>query len=224
MSTSEVSSGSTMNSIVGLVNSAQEKWVSSGGNEVMGKVSAAIPESTKNYVSNVFKRDHLRSISIFFGIGEDRPFYMESTPSLLIERLRHNLTFFYMNYFLIAGVLFCLTLITSPTVLIGMALLAAAWMWVIRAAQAGSLKVGGITIPHQTATIVMAVISGFVLLYLSTSVIWWTLFTSGFFVALHAFFRDASMHKDMEDAVAMEGDLQLGEDAAFLNVASVDQV
>lgn len=45
-------------------------------------------------------------------------------------------------------------------------------------------------------------------------------------MAVHAFFRDASMHKDMEDAVAMEGDLHLmgGEDAAFLNVASVDQV
>ena len=36
-------------------------------------------------------------------------------------------------------------------------------------------------------------------------------------VAMHALFRDASMHKDMNDAVAMEGDLNLGESANFLN-------
>ena len=34
------------------------------------------------------------------------------------------------------------------------------------------------------------------------------------------------MHKDMDDAVAMEGDLHLeeGEDDAFLNTARIDQV
>ena len=36
-------------------------------------------------------------------------------------------------------------------------------------------------------------------------------------VAVHAFLRDASMHKDEEDVVQMEGDLDLAEDAAFLN-------
>jgi len=70
----------------------------------------------------------------------------------------------------------------------------------------------------------MGVLSVFVLLYLLSGIFWWTLFTSGFFVAVHAFLRDASMHKDMEDAVAMEGDLQMGEDAAFLNVAAGDEI
>ena len=82
-----------------------------------------------------------------------------------------------------------------------------------------------IVIPQQTATIFMGVISVFVLLYLLSGIFWWTLFTSGFFVAVHLFLRDASMHKDMEDVAAMEGDLTIGgEDAAFLNVANVDQV
>jgi len=77
----------------------------------------------------------------------------------------------------------------------------------------------GIQIPQKTASIVMAVISIFVLLWLLSGIFWWTLASSGFLIAVHAFFRDASMHKDMEDAVPMEGDLHLGvgEDASFLN-------
>lgn len=42
--------------------------------------------------------------------------------------------------------------------------------------------------------------------------------SSGFLILVHAFLRDASMHKDLQDAVAMEGDLHFGgEDASFLN-------
>ena len=63
----------------------------------------------------------------------------------------------------------------------------------------------------------MGGVSIFVLLYLLSNIFWWTVFSSGLMVAGHAFLRDASMHKDLDDAVAMEGDLHLGEDAAFLN-------
>jgi len=80
---------------------------------------------------------------VYFGIGEERPFYVEKTPSLLVERLRHNVTFFYLNYMLLTAVLFCLTLLISPSAIIGIALLAAAWMYVIKASQSGSLSIGG---------------------------------------------------------------------------------
>jgi len=74
----------------------------------------------------------------------------------------------------------------------------------------------------------MAGLSIFVLLWLLSSIFWWTLFSSGFLIGLHALLRDASMHKDLDDAVAMEGDLHFGgEDAAFLNTAggpNVNQV
>lgn len=64
----------------------------------------------------------------------------------------------------------------------------------------------------------MAILSVFVLLWLLSGIFWWTLASSGFLCLLHAFLRDASMHKDLEDAVAMEGDLNFGgEDASFLN-------
>lgn len=206
-----------MSSVMGVMRTAKEKWDASGANEAMGRVSASIPESTKQYVGSLFKREHLRSVTVFFGIGEERPFYVERTPSLLMERLRHNATFFYLNYMLLTAVLFCLTLLISPGAILGIALLALAWMWVIRASQSGALMVGSFSIPQKTATMGMAGISIFVLLYSLSGVFWWTLFSSGFLVGVHGVLRDASMHKDMDDAVDMQGDLHLGEDASFLN-------
>ena len=79
------------------------------------------------------------------------------------------------------------------------------------------LSNAGLYIPQKIAVAGMGILSIFVLLYLLSGIFWWTLFSSGFLVCVHAFLRDASLHKDMEDVVAMEGDLNLSEDAAFLN-------
>jgi hypothetical protein len=84
----------------------------------------------------------LRSISVCFGIGEERSFYVEKNPALLVARVKHNLQFFYLNYLLLTAVLFCLTLLISPQAIIGIGLLAALWMYVIKASQSGSLKIG----------------------------------------------------------------------------------
>ena len=121
---------------------SKDKWNSSGANEAVAQATASIPESTKSYVGTIFKREHLRSITVFFGLGEERPFYVEKNPSLFMERLRHNVSFFYLNYFFLTAVLFCLTLFVTPTAIVGILLLAAAWMWVIRASAEGYLPVG----------------------------------------------------------------------------------
>jgi hypothetical protein len=122
---------------------SKEKWDSSGANDAFGRVSASIPDSTKNYVGTLFNREQLRTSGVYFGIGEERPFYVLTTQSLLMTRLRHNLTFFYFNYTLLTAVLFCLTLLTTPSAIIGIGLLAVAWMIVIRASSTGSLKIPG---------------------------------------------------------------------------------
>jgi len=75
----------------------------------------------------------------------------------------------------------------------------------------------GINIPQKTAVIAMGAISIFVLIYLLSNIFWWTLFSSGFLIAIHAFLRDASMHKDLDDAMAMEGDLNFSEETSFLD-------
>jgi ABC-type polysaccharide/polyol phosphate export permease len=66
----------------------------------------------------------------------------------------------------------------------------------------------------------MGGITVFALIYLLKGIFWWTLFSSGLLVSVHAFLRDASMHKDMDDAMTMEGDFTVGEESSFLDNTS----
>jgi hypothetical protein len=208
--------------------SAKESFNKSGGNEVLSSVSASIPQGTKDYItqakSKLLSRDQLRPVSVFFGFGEDKPFYVEKIPSLVVERVRHNLFFFYLNYLILTAVLFCLTLVISPGAIIGIGLLGFAWAGVIRATSEGSTKVGPITINQKQATIAMGVVSGFVLLHLLSHIFWWTVGSSGCISGAHAFLRDASLHKDAEDKIEMTGDIGNAaseEEASFLNSQNV---
>lgn len=115
------------------------------------------------------------------------------------------------------GILFVLTMITSITTMIGLVILGAAWLYVIRASSEGHLQIASLKIPQKQATIAMATVSALVLFYLLSHIFWWTAGSGGFLVAMHAFFRDASMHQDQEDRVEMHGDLSLDENASFLN-------
>jgi hypothetical protein len=123
---------------------SKEKWDSSGANDALGQVTASIPDGTKNYAGTLFNIEHLRGIGVYFGIGEERPFYVLTTQSLLMTRLRHNIDFFYLNYMLLTAVLFCLTILISPSLIIQIGLLLALpWMIVIRASSTGFLKIPG---------------------------------------------------------------------------------
>ena len=77
-----------------------------------------------------------------------------------------------------------------------------------------------VSIPQKTAVIAMGGITLLVLIYLLSGIFWWTLFSSGVLVAIHSFLRDASMHKDMDDVMIMEGDFQVGEESSFLDNTS----
>ena len=110
---------------------SKEKWDSSGANEAMSRFSASIPDSTKNYISQttgqLFSKEKLRPVSVCFGIGEERAFYVEKNPVLLIARIKQNVQFFYLNYLFMLAVIFGLTLFVSPSAIIGIVLLAGAW-------------------------------------------------------------------------------------------------
>lgn len=131
----------------GLMGSVSERWSSSGASDAVSRVSANLPQGTKDLFSSAktkcFKREHLRSPTIFFGIGEAKPFYLEKNPALLVPRLKHNVSFFYLNYSIMTAILFVLTVLVSPSALIGMALLAFAWMSVIKSTENGELKIKG---------------------------------------------------------------------------------
>mmetsp|Transcript_12799 Transcript_12799/g.30233 ORF Transcript_12799/g.30233 Transcript_12799/m.30233 type:complete len:227 (+) Transcript_12799:265-945(+) len=220
-STTSSTTPSAMGTFVGVMNSAKQKWDSSGANEAMSRISESIPDSTKIYISQttgqIFSRDRLRPVSVCFGIGEERPFYVEKTPSLLVARVKHNAQFFFLNYLLLLSVLFGLTLFVTPKAIIGIAILAGAWVYVIRASSSGSLRVGSITVNQTQATMGMGVISFFMLIYILSGVFWWALGSSGVLSFLHMALRDASMHQDGEDQVTMVGEVSpAGEQDAFL--------
>mmetsp|Transcript_480 Transcript_480/g.1126 ORF Transcript_480/g.1126 Transcript_480/m.1126 type:complete len:229 (+) Transcript_480:174-860(+) len=214
-------SASAMKTLAGVMSSAKDKWHSSGANDAVSKFSASIPDSTKDYISQttgqLFSRGKLRPVSVCFGVGEERAFYLEKTPSLLIARLKHNFLFFYLNYLVMLAVLFGLTLFVTPSAIIGIALLAMAWYYVIKSSQSGSLTIGAFSFSQTQATIGMGVISAFTLIWILSGVFWWALGSCGFLTALHASLRDASMHQDGEDQVTMVGEVEpAGEQAAFL--------
>lgn len=120
---------------------------------MISNMSSRIPQETKDSLTGLFNREHLRSVSVYFGIGEERPFYLEKVPSLIMERIRHNIAFFYLNYMLLTAVLFILTLLISPSAIIGIGLLGLAWMYVIRSTQAGSIRLYGM-LPYASMRIV----------------------------------------------------------------------
>jgi hypothetical protein len=185
----------------------------------MNRMAASVPQGTKDYFSTttgqLFNRDRLRGVTLCFGIGEERPFYVEKVPSLLMARLKHNLTFFYLNYMIVTALLFCMTLLVSPTSIIGIGLLGAVWVYVIRQTESGSLVILGHSISQNQATIGLMAVSSLVLFKLLSGIFWWAVFSSGFLVLVHAGLRDASMHQDGDDHVDMVGEVP-GETAAFL--------
>mmetsp|Transcript_1124 Transcript_1124/g.1633 ORF Transcript_1124/g.1633 Transcript_1124/m.1633 type:complete len:241 (+) Transcript_1124:207-929(+) len=215
-----LAAGGAMAMLNGMLGSVKERWDASGGNEVLSRVSSNIPQGTKDSLQNAQSKflnpKYLRSLRVFFGIGEEKPFFFEKSPSLIMVRLQHNLSFFYLNYLLMTVILFILTLITNPLAIIGMVIIAFGWLYVARAAVDGNLQLAGVSISQKAAAIPMGIFSVILLFWLLQDVFWWAIFSSAFFALVHAFFRDASMHKDEEDKVVMMGEFS-EEDAAFLN-------
>jgi len=202
------------------MNTAKEKWDSSGANDAMNRVAASVPQGTKDYLSattgELFNRQRLRTVTVCFGIGEERPFYVEKSPALLFARVKHNFTFFYLNYMILTALLFCLTLLISPRAIIGIGLLGALWVYVIQQTQKGTLVIAGRSISQSQATTGLVIFSAFSLFFLLRQAFWYALCSSGFLVLVHAGLRDASMHQDGDDHVDMVGEVP-GETASFLN-------
>ncbi|GMH65597.1 hypothetical protein TrVE_jg9485 [Triparma verrucosa] len=213
------SSEQTASAIFGsLGSSIQSKWASSSGPTHVSKITSSLPDSVKSRASTLtstyFNMRYFRSPKVYLGMGEDKPFYVETNVGLNVDRVKHNLTYFYLNYIFLTFLLFALTLMISPSSLISIAILAFAWFYVLKVTADDGYSIGGVVVTQKVATAVMGVITVLCLTYVLSSIFWWTLCTSGFCIAGHSLFRDASMHKDEADHVEMSGDL---EEAPFLN-------
>ena len=124
----------------------------------MSTVSSVISQDTKDYLYNakqqVFDNDKLRSISVFFGIGEANAFSFVWNPPTILERGRHNILFFYLNYILLYAIIFvvaALALLISPVALIIIGCLVFSWLAVIHITRDGQFQVIGITVTRKQA-------------------------------------------------------------------------
>lgn len=103
-----------------------------GYNQVPGEgLSAGLSDSA----SRLFSADNLRSIGAMLGTGEDKAFSLLLSPTGLLDRLRHNLSFFYLNYMALTGLLFFLNVFLNSKAWLGMIVLACMWVFMINRIQ-----------------------------------------------------------------------------------------
>lgn len=161
-----------------------------GYNQVPGGMSA---DGLSNSASQMFSRDNLRSFSALLGTGEDNAFGCLLSPPLLVERLRHNFTYFYLNYMVLTAAFFCVCVFLKPTAWIGIGILAVAWVGMANSIQDERMLKG--------ASIGMSFVSALVLYYLLSNTFWWTIYLSGALIAAHAMLRDTATLQMMNDPV-----------------------
>lgn len=128
--------------------------------------------------------------------------------------MHRNLRFYYLNYLALAAVLFAATLMVSPSSIIAIAILAAAWAYVVKLTGGDTFTVGGVLITSRVASAFMSAVTLVCLIWVLSSVFWYSLSLSLFLALAHAAARDATMVGDEDDKVEMDGDL---EDVPFLN-------
>lgn len=181
-----------------LLGQGKKAWDESQGPNVLTDVASSIPERTKQ----MFSSDKIRGVSIYFGIGDTRPYSIEKNSPLLAARIKHNVSFFYLNYLVQSAIFYGLTILFSPGSLLEIGILACVWVFVMRATNDGVLNLGCFKVTRKVVSVGMTAISAVVLLYVLSNVFWWALTTSIFFMGVHALFRDSSKYMAENEVIA----------------------
>merc|ERR1712098_94415 len=114
-----------------------------------------------------------------------------------MTRLKQNLQVYKPNYILGAMLLFCLTIITSPSLLIGFLFIAAVWFFVLGQDEKEGeevTKIGPIALNRKTKFYLMAPITFLFLMWWCASAFTWTLILSTMTSAGHAIFHKTPAH------------------------------
>jgi len=82
------------------------------------------------------------------------------------------------------------------------------------------ILVGGVLITQKVATVAMSIVTVICLIWVLSSIFWYSLTVSGVCIFGHGAFRDATMVGDEDSMVEMDGDL---EDVPFLNAKTGEE-
>lgn len=169
--------------------------------QTMNQVSGAMPAEAKSAIQSakehIWDSDELRSLSMFFGIGESNTFSIAINPTILCPRLKNNLFFFYLNYILLTAIVFCVILLATvlnPTSLIMLGALGLGWFVVLQATSEGSATMGPIEVSRKVACGIMVIISLFVAFFLVKDIFFVTIGSGVCLSFVHALLRDATPH------------------------------
>uniref|UniRef100_A0A7S4QI31 PRA1 family protein n=2 Tax=Ditylum brightwellii TaxID=49249 RepID=A0A7S4QI31_9STRA len=170
-------------------------------NKAAAAVSGAIPEGAKTYIrqakEKIFDSDKLRPVSVFFGMGEQGAWSISLNPVVLCPRIKNNILFFYLNYILLAALIFFISMLATflnPKTIILSIGLAAAWFVVLKAT-AEDKKFGPITITRKNATFLMIILSGVAAFFIMKDVFFITLGSGSGISLIHAIFRDGAKER-----------------------------
>jgi len=208
------------------MNEAKEKWDSSTVNKAVNSATGSVPQGTKDFLASttgkLFDRKNLRGFKACFGIGEEKPFSFEMSFQPVKERVTNNLTFFYLNYLLLGALLFCLTMVVSPSAIIGIGALVVVWyLFIQRAKQGKTIVILGKEITDKLATDVLIVLSALVLFFILEGIFWYALGTSVVLTLLHAATRNEFSYQEVESAddELVKAGKTVGEATSLLNKA-----
>lgn len=181
---------------------------------VTDKLRGAVSQETKDYISestgNIINKKYFRSIKEFFGIGEEKPFYLEKEKALIYERVQKNFNYFYLNYGALAVILFCTSIFFNLGNVFHLIGLAIAWAVVIKLTASGSFTFKNFSVTQKEASVIMAVISFFVLLSILKDAFWYAFFTSGVIMGVHALLRDTTSLIGDQPGFTVPGDVGEG--------------
>jgi PRA1 family protein len=90
-------------------------------------MSAGLSDSAQR----LFSRENLRSPASMLGSGEGRAFSCTVSPTALVERIRYNCGFFYLNYMLLTALIFVVNVFFSPSSWMGVLFLTLLWAGMI---------------------------------------------------------------------------------------------
>lgn len=172
----------------------KRKWSESHGPDAMEWVSSKIPKETKDsftkWSERFFDPVNLRSLQVFCGTGEQRPFYIKRGEFRQIRtRVSLNLKFFYLNYVAIAASVLGVAFVTSSAVLVLIFLLGV-WALALKLTKGGSLAVRDFVFPRKAVLLVLGVCTTFIVSGIMAALVSTTAFVSAIIAGGHALLRD----------------------------------
>ncbi|KAL3934194.1 MAG: hypothetical protein SGBAC_010038 [Bacillariaceae sp.] len=206
------------------MNEAKEKWDSSNVSKAVSSAMGSVPQGTKDMLAShageLFDRKNLRGFAACFGMEEDKPFSIEKSFGPLKDRVTTNLQFFYLNYVLFGAFLFCVTLIVSPSAIVGIGALLVVWyLFIQRAKQQKPITILGKELTDKQATDCLIVLSAVVLYFILEGIFWYALGTTALLTILHAATRSEFNYQEVpsaDDELAKAGKT-MGETTSLLN-------